>query len=895
MTDIANLGIKIDASDADAAAAKLDRLNEAGTRLGASQDSWQASQRRLVDSMREVGSTATVSEVGLTASRKAMMDVSTAADIMATRQAAAFRTISEEAHVSSRAVNETLVLARELGRQNFSRMAGSATILAQSLRSTNSSMGDVFRSLGLMLGLIERVPPAMEAATASEMALNEATVLVMESEAGAAAAALASAEARVAAAEKVFAGNEAVARSEAQQLKAAVALIAANEELAGAATAAALAEERLAIAESQAAIAAGRATASTEALGATTAEALGATTAEAGASGTVAMTTLGAAVTGVGIAVAVVGAGFISAFESMKASTGDLTDSMGLTQKQMQRLKDDGVSTTITLGDAWKGLGRTIKDYMGGAWDKVGEGAFLVAKGIGVVLTAIAATVVGTIRGMVNVVGSLIQDTLNIAIAGINLLIDGANKALGTKFSELRSLGGFDANPLKAFGNGFMEGATGTVNAAKGFYGRWKGHSADAGRERINDVDGDPGKGGRSGGATNDQADALDKLIDKLRQQNAEQEFQDSLIGKSIKDREIALAQHKFENELKASGIDLDKQSIATKATIKALEDDAVRLATAKAKREQEAEDLKRAQQAAKDYANSLREVNDAIREAASAFGDVFGQAGRGFATLIEQTIRYGETQKNILQQIADAKIKYGADSATVANLEKAQAQNQIGHYGDMLGAAKSFFSQTSTGYKVLQTAEQVWRAYQLASAIASIAMKGVETSAAVAADTATTASSVAASTTKAGASVIAGAAKMFEELGPFGFVAVGAMMALMAGLGFGGGGGATAAANPLDTSNFTSDAYTSPYSTQPGKNGLYNPANAPTTPNYGAQGGFTVAPTYNITAPGADAGTVQQIQDLLAAHTATTVNLARQAAASDAASLAMRQRIGGR
>ena len=92
---------------------------------------------------------------------------------------------------------------------------------------------------------------------------------------------------------------------------------------------------------------------------------------------------------------------------------------------------------------------------------------------------------------------------------------------------------------------------------------------------------------------------------------------------------------------------------------------------------------------------------------------------------------------------------------------------------------------------------------------------------------------------------------------------------------------------------------YNSPYSTLPGRNGLYDPANAglsaaPTSGRFGQQGGTVIAPVYNITAPGADAGTVQQIQGLLDNHTAQTVALARQGAAQDAASLASRQRIGG-
>lgn len=106
-------------------------------------------------------------------------------------------------------------------------------------------------------------------------------------------------------------------------------------------------------------------------------------------------------------------------------------------------------------------------------------------------------------------------------------------------------------------------------------------------------------------------------------------------------------------------------------------------------------------------------------------------------------------------------------------------ADAQVGAYADMAGAAKGFFEEGSTGYKVMQAAEIAFRAVQFAMSVQAMAQNATETAA-----------SVANSGTKATASVTAGAARMFEEGGWFGFVGVAAMLAVMASLGFSGGSG---------------------------------------------------------------------------------------------------------
>lgn len=64
----------------------------------------------------------------------------------------------------------------------------------------------------------------------------------------------------------------------------------------------------------------------------------------------------------IGAAAAVMGAGIGLATRAASKEVGDLTKGLNLSQEQMKRLKDEGVSTTVTLGDVFRGVGTTIKE-----------------------------------------------------------------------------------------------------------------------------------------------------------------------------------------------------------------------------------------------------------------------------------------------------------------------------------------------------------------------------------------------------------------------------------------------------------------------------------------------------------------------------------------------------
>jgi hypothetical protein len=240
-----------------------------------------------------------------------------------------------------------------------------------------------------------------------------------------------------------------------------------------------------------------------------------------------------------------------------------------------------------------------------------------------------------------------------------------------------------------------------------------------------------------------------DDEIRKLR-------LETSLIRASNRERAVQLAMMEAENEIR------DKQIIG---------EDAAKVVK---KYVDAANATIDADQAVTEYNHSLTETYDTLKliaEQTQAVGqimsDAFGSAGKAIGDVISSLTDWAAKQAQIDQEAEAARKKAGDNALELARINaeasKKSSNAQIEGIGSVLSAAKGLFKEHSTGYKAMEALEKAYAIASLARTIASIAPR-----------------------------IAAAAAQMFAELGPFGFAAVAAMLAVMAALGFSHGGGSS-------------------------------------------------------------------------------------------------------
>lgn len=251
------------------------------------------------------------------------------------------------------------------------------------------------------------------------------------------------------------------------------------------------------------------------------------------------------------------------------------------------------------------------------------------------------------------------------------------------------------------------------------------------------------------------------------------------LVGKMNGEREIALAQLKAEQELQATGYDAatatPDQQAAAQARVESAKTEAGLIEELRIKTLAHNDALDK-------QLTILQQIDEQARSAADGMAQAFGKVGAALGDVM--TIMTGYALKQ--EQLANDKAKYlldgGKDATKLADYEKRAAAIQVQSYGDMASAAKGFFKEKSAGYKIMEGAERAFRLVEFAMSAQSIAVKAAETAA-----------KLPLLASQAAAAAATGAANMFAALGPFGFAAVAAMGAVLAGFGLasmGGGGG---------------------------------------------------------------------------------------------------------
>jgi len=200
-----------------------------------------------------------------------------------------------------------------------------------------------------------------------------------------------------------------------------------------------------------------------------------------------------------------------------------------------------------------------------------------------------------------------------------------------------------------------------------------------------------------------------------------------------------------------------------------------------------------------------LKIDTSSLKSAFSGLGAPLSGVIDKFQTLIQLNANYGKQVELIGKAKLGSADQYAKAVQAEIALNQRMATATLGGYADILSAAKGFVSERSKGYKALQAAEQVFRAFQLATAVSNAAKEialitGV-TSAKVAGDQIAAQSSIAAAGQEVIAAQVAGQANAVVAVtnqaakgDPYSaWIRMAAMAAAMAALGFavsGAGGG---------------------------------------------------------------------------------------------------------
>lgn len=130
----------------------------------------------------------------------------------------------------------------------------------------------------------------------------------------------------------------------------------------------------------------------------------------------------------------------------------------------------------------------------------------------------------------------------------------------------------------------------------------------------------------------------------------------------------------------------------------------------------------------ARELLEVMSAIDAAARDAAAGMSASFGSVGAAIGGLTTAMTGYGRTQAAIAAQLKLSTKDAGGDTTKIAkaNAEaaRASAQAQVQSYGNMASAAKGFFKENTTGYKVMEGAEKAFRAAEMAMALQSMIKK---------------------------------------------------------------------------------------------------------------------------------------------------------------------------
>lgn len=456
----------------------------------------------------------------------------------------------------------------------------------------------------------------------------------------------------------------------------------------------------------------------------------------AGAAEMVALTPVGLLLAGIAVAVGTVATVFAVTAQQIGKSTGENLDHLKLTEEQLARVKDKGVTMGDVLSGVWKttadmlreAFGPALKwlgDFFGKVYQGAVDGALWLFKSgvqaIGGLVGGFKAFFGGlgpaigdlVISGL-NIAGEAVEKLINMAIGALNSLVRMANNAaekvgLSVRLPELKpiSIGQLD-NPFEgkaaAFGKDFykgvIEGADGAGKALDALGDRMVKNIVKARDTRAIE---------KAGKGIKDAADAACNCGSNVQNvANDNRSYRSGGVSDFSSD-ERGVVTYKdpisVQEPLKA------RPALATEPLI-----DTGLEAAAKA--------IEAVLNPLDAMVDKLTDINTLAPELGKQFEAAFGQTGKAMGGVLTGFSAFALEVAKIKQEAA------GADLSPEQEERKAQAQ--IKAYGAMAGAAKGFFKENSDGYKAMQVAEIAFHTIETLNTIKTMGLRAADTASAV-------------------------------------------------------------------------------------------------------------------------------------------------------------------
>ena len=519
-----------------------------------------------------------------------------------------------------------------------------------------------------------------------------------------------------------------------------------------------------------------------------------------------ALGSIGPGLLAVGGIAAVAAGGVAIAAQQIGKSVGENLDHLHLTEEQLEKVKNKGVTMGDVLSAAWKGVADMLVGVFGPSLAAVGgffadlyQGAIDGVMGFVKAAFQGVGGFVGGVKtsfaGLPAAIGDLIYSTVNATAGGLEML---ANTAIGivNKLTQMANVTAAKlgipiqlpelstisisrlenkyAGAAAALGNAMVKGATeGAANGGRA-YDQMASNvikSVAAARDRRVVKEAGPRPKTATGGENivndNDVNDVTNTTINNI--DNRASRSSRTQTECACKDAEASVQVQNFtsaENLQMVQG-ELEKVQVLEEAVISAIP---------------QPEAITPFKDELGEIVGHFERLSALAPDLGKNFEAAFGGSGKAITGVIVAASNMGKALTQIAQQ------QEKAEGGDAIKFTRARVNASVSGFAEMSIAAKDFFDKNSSGYAALQSIEKAYRAWQFAQQAQAMAQ-----------EIRNTVQSISGSMAKGAASTAAGAAKMFEVLGPFAFPAVAAMVALLAGFGLSGGvGGAVAGVDDM-------------------------------------------------------------------------------------------------